>query len=171
MSQTILQQALFAIFPLCAAYGAASDILTMTIPNWLVAVMAAGFVLLAPLAGLDVHAFALHWLAAGVVLVVAFACFAFGWIGGGDAKFAAAIILWLGPAGAMEFLIYAGLFGGLLTIVLLSFRGRLLPAFALRQDWLLRLHDPKAGVPYGVALSAAALVVYPNTAWLGLAVG
>ena len=102
---------------------------------------------------------------------VAFACFAFGWIGGGDAKFAAAIILWLGPAGAMEFLIYAGLFGGLLTIVLLSFRGRLLPAFALRQDWLLRLHDPKAGVPYGVALSAAALVVYPNTAWLGLAVG
>jgi len=27
----------------------------------------------------------------------------------------------------------------------------------------MRLHDQKAGVPYGIALAVAALVVYPDT--------
>ena len=31
------------------------------------------------------------------------------------------------------------------------------------QDWLMRLHSPKEGVPYGVALAAAGLLVYPET--------
>jgi prepilin peptidase CpaA len=169
VSQALFQHLLFVVFPLCAAYGAISDMMTMTIPNWLVGVMVGFFLLLAPLSGMDLSVFALHWAAAIVLLVVAFACFAMGWIGGGDAKFAAAIVLWLGPQAMIEFLVFAALFGGALTLAVLSFRARLLPAFALRQHWLMRLHDPKAGVPYGVALAAAALVVYPDTLWLGLA--
>ena len=30
--------------------------------------------------------------------------------------------------------------------------------------WLNRLHDPKQGVPYGIALAAAGLLTYSNTA-------
>jgi prepilin peptidase CpaA len=171
VSQAVLQYLLFVIFPFCAAYGAVSDIMTMTIPNWLVGVMVAAFVLLAPLSGMELSTFALHWAVAIAVLVVAFACFAFGWMGGGDAKFASAIVLWIGPAGAFEFLIAACILGGALTLAIVLFRSRLLPAFALRQGWLLRLHDPKVGVPYGAALAAAALFVYPATPWLGMAVG
>ena len=41
------------------------------------------------------------------VLVVTFAFFARGWIGGGDAKLAAATALWLGFDQLMTYLIYA----------------------------------------------------------------
>jgi len=40
----------------------------------------------------------------------------------------------------------------------------------LRQAWIERLHGKDAGIPYGIALAAAALAVYPDTAWMtGLA--
>jgi prepilin peptidase CpaA len=39
-----------------------------------------------------------------------------------------------------------------------------LPAFALGWTWLTRLHDRANGVPYGVALAGAALMIYPTTA-------
>ena len=29
-----------------------------------------------------------------------------------------------------------------------------------------RLHEPNGGVPYGIALAAAALLVYPSTVWM-----
>jgi prepilin peptidase CpaA len=170
VSQTILQL-LFLVFPFCLAYGAISDIMTMTIPNWLVGVMVAAFVILAPLSGMALSTFAIHWAIAIAVLAVAFACFAFGWMGGGDAKFASAIVLWLGLGNGVEFLTIAAMLGGALTFAMLAFRSKLLPAFALRQEWLLRLHDSKAGVPYGVALAGAALFVYPDTPWMRLAVG
>jgi prepilin peptidase CpaA len=31
------------------------------------------------------------------------------------------------------------------------------------QNWLMRLHNPKEGVPYGIALAAAGLLVYRET--------
>ena len=38
--------------------------------------------------------------------------------------------------------------------------------FMARQEWIARLHEKGAGVPYGVALAAAALFVYPQTGWM-----
>jgi prepilin peptidase CpaA len=32
--------------------------------------------------------------------------------------------------------------------------------------WVERLHRPEGGVPYGIALAAAALLIYPYTAWM-----
>jgi prepilin peptidase CpaA len=34
------------------------------------------------------------------------------------------------------------------------------------KDWAERLHDKDGGVPYGIALAASALLVYPETAWM-----
>jgi prepilin peptidase CpaA len=31
---------------------------------------------------------------------------------------------------------------------------------------VLRLHDAGGGVPYGIALAAAALLIYPDTPWM-----
>ena len=170
-SATVILNLLFALFPFGLAYGAASDVVSMTIPNRLVLALVAGFVVLAPVAGMDLEAFALHLVAGAIVLVFAFAFFAFGWIGGGDAKFAAAIALWLGWGHVLEFVVTSAIFGGALTLAILTFRRKLLPAFALRQSWLFRLHDPNAGVPYGVALAAAGLIVYPHTVWMRMAIG
>jgi len=35
--------------------------------------------------------------------------------------------------------------------------------------WVERLHRPGGGVPYGIALAAAALFIYPYTAWMQVA--
>jgi prepilin peptidase CpaA len=35
-----------------------------------------------------------------------------------------------------------------------------------RQSWILRLHETDGGIPYGIALAAAALAVYPKTGWM-----
>jgi prepilin peptidase CpaA len=160
----------FAAFPLGMALAAVSDLATMTIPNRLVLVLLAAFLVAAPLSGMELATFGLHLAAGFVVLAVAFGCFAMGWIGGGDAKLAAVIMLWLGVESGVAFLLVASLFGGVLTVALLLFRRQVWPAF-VNQAWVQRLHDRNAGVPYGVALAAAALIVYPKTAWMTMALG
>jgi len=63
-------------------------------------------------------------------------------------------------------MVYASIFGGVLTILLIQFRKLPLPAPLARQGWIMRLHDTGGGVPYGIALAAAALIVYPKTGWM-----
>jgi prepilin peptidase CpaA len=41
-----------------------------------------------------------------------------------------------------------------------------LPALLARQEWVERLHRKDGAVPYGIALAAAALIVYPDTPWM-----
>ena len=92
--------------------------------------------------------------------------FACGWIGGGDAKLAAATALWLGFDQLMNYLLYASLIGGVMTLLMIRLRTMPLPAALQGQEWAQRLHRLDGGVPYGIALAAAALLVYPNTSWM-----
>lgn len=154
------------MFPALMAFAASSDLFTMTISNRLSLLLAAGFVLLAIATGMSLAEIGLHLAAAAMVLVVAFGFFAQGWIGGGDAKLAAATALWFGFDYLLDYMIYASLFGGVLTIALLQFRNLPLPAALARQPWITRLHETGGGVPYGIALAAAALIVYPKTGWM-----
>ena len=86
----ILDIARLMLFPALMAFAAASDLLTMTISNRISLALVAGFLALALLGGMGLYDFALHVAAGATVLVVAFGCFAMGWVGGGDAKVAAA---------------------------------------------------------------------------------
>jgi prepilin peptidase CpaA len=108
----------------------------------------------------------MHMAAGATVLVVAFGCFAMGWVGGGDAKTAAAAALWFGFGHLMNYLLYASLFGGALTLLLLQFRQWPLPYALTGQPWLERLHAKDTGIPYGIALAIAALMIYPETEWI-----
>ena len=38
-----------------------------------------------------------------------------------------------------------------------------MPALFTSQSWIMRLHDAKSGIPYGVALAAGAFVILPQT--------
>ena len=163
---TVIDVIRLLLFPALMAFAASSDLLTMTISNRLSLALAGGFFLLTLITGMTLHAFFLHLAAAAVVLVIAFIFFAQGWIGGGDAKLVAATALWFGFDYLMDYLIYASLFGGALTLTLLQFRKLPLPAVLARQGWIVRLHETGAGVPYGIALAAAALAVYPKTGWM-----
>ena len=160
---SLAEIAVLGVFPVLMAYAAASDLLTMTIPNRLTLALVAGFAVLAVISGLAAQTILLHVLAGGVVLAVTFALFAFGWIGGGDAKLAAATALWFGFTPLVDYLFIAAVGGGLLTLVILALRFFPLPRFALGWTWLSRMHDRNAGVPYGIALAAAALLVYPQS--------
>ena len=157
-------------FPTVMAMAAVSDLLTMTIPNRLTLVLAAGFGLACLAAGLGVAEVGSHLSAGVAMLVLGFAFFAFGWIGGGDAKLFAAAALWFGWEQLLDYGLAAGLIGGALTIAILLARRMPLPPILVRQSWILRLHDPKTGVPYGIALAAAALALYPHTVWFAQAI-
>ena len=154
------------LFPALMAFAASSDLLTMTISNRLSLALAGGFFLPALVTGMTLYAFGMHLAAATVVLVVAFIFFSQGWIGGGDAKLVAATALWFGFDHLLDYMIYASLFGGALTLAILQFRKLPLPAFLARQHGIMRLHETGGGVPYGIALAAAALIVYPKTGWM-----
>ena len=118
------------------------------------------------LSGMPLEQFGLHFACAAVVLVGAFAFFSFGWIGGGDAKLAAATSLWLGFGLTLPYLVYAALLGGALTLMILALRR--LPLHAVHRAG--RVDRPaarqKAGIPYGIALAAAGLIIYSETAHL-----
>ena len=162
----ILDIARLLLFPALMAFAAASDLFTMTISNRVSLALGAGFLILALASGMGLHDILLHLAAGGAVLAAAFGCFAMGWVGGGDAKVAAAAALWFGFAHLFNYLAYASLFGGALTLLLLQFRQWPLPYPFAGQAWLLRLHAKDSGIPYGIALAIGALMIYPETEWI-----
>lgn len=159
------------IFPVLMAYAASSDLLTMRIANWLVFLVAGSYFVLAFAAQLPLSEIGMSMAAAAIVLAVAFTFFAFGWIGGGDAKLFAAVVLWLGWPAAGPFMLVTALAGGALTLGLLSLRsGWFEPVLAGSPPWVRKLGAKDGDIPYGVAIAVGALMAFPQGA-LTLAVG
>ena len=152
------------LFPALMAFAASSDLLTMTISNRVSLILVGAFFVLATMTGMPLADVGTHLGAAAAVLVVAFIFFARGWIGGGDAKLAAATALWLGFDQLLNYLTIASILGGIMTLAIMRFRLMPLPAMLADQEWAKRLHRMDAGVPYGIALALAALITYPDTA-------
>jgi prepilin peptidase CpaA len=162
----ILDIARLLLFPALMAFAAASDLLTMTISNRVSLALVAGFLVLAVAGGMGLPDMLSHIGAGAAVLAVAFSCFAMGWVGGGDAKVVSTVALWFGFAHLMNYLLYASVFGGALTLLLLQFRQWPLPYVLTGQAWLMKLHAKESGVPYGIALAIGALMIYPETEWV-----
>jgi prepilin peptidase CpaA len=162
----MLDLARLLVFPALMAFAAASDLFTMTISNRVSLALVAAFLVLAPLTGMGLEQILLHFGASAIVLVLAFGCFAMGWMGGGDAKILAAASLWFGFSHLLPYMLYASVFGGALTLLLLQFRQWPLPSMLASQPWLLRLHAKDSGIPYGIALAIGALMIYPETDWV-----
>lgn len=151
------------VFPAFMAYAAASDLVSMRISNRITLGLIVAFAAFALICQLPLEQLAWHLGAGALMLVICFALFAFGWIGGGDAKLAAATALWIGPELLPVYVLISSFAGGLLTLSILSMRSHPLPAFAVRWEWLLRLHAPRNGVPYGIALALAGLCIFPHS--------
>jgi len=166
----MLEAATLLLFPGLMVFAAISDLLTMTISNGISLALALLFIVMAFACGLSTTEIAWH-LACGVaMLVVTFGMFARGWIGGGDAKLAAATAIWLGFDHVGDYALSASALGGLLTLLIIGLRKCPLPGVLVARRWIARLHEPGTGIPYGVALASAGLILYPETAiWLGAA--
>jgi prepilin peptidase CpaA len=162
----LLETVILGLFPTAMIYAAASDLVTMTISNRLSVALFLSFFAVAALIGMPLPDMGRHLIASAVVLVFAFGFFARGWIGGGDAKLAAATALWIGFSHLMDYLLVAAIIGGVLTLLILQARKLPLPLFLARQPWIARLHAMETGIPYGIALAAAGLIVYPDTIFM-----
>ncbi|HEX7724987.1 MAG TPA: prepilin peptidase [Rhizomicrobium sp.] len=155
----IAQALILFVLPALLVAAAVWDIASFTIPNFLQLGLLAAFALLMIVHPLGVGDFGMHLLAGFIGLVAGFALFSFGYIGGGDAKLFACMALWFGMNDLLSYTLIASIFGGALTLGLLAMRNWPLPALLASQNWLLRLHDDREGIPYGAALAAGAFFI------------
>jgi prepilin peptidase CpaA len=159
----MLEALIFVVFPFCMVFAAVSDTLSMTIANRVPVLLLAVFVLVAPLTGMDWTTFGWHFAACGTVLCITFGMFAFGGMGGGDAKLLAATALWMGfNIHLVEYLVSSAFLGGVLTLAILAFRGSVLATYTSRNIFLRNFADGD-GVPYGIALGLGGLITYADS--------
>lgn len=157
-------------FPALLAYAAFSDLFTMTISNRISLALVIGFFAIAAALHLPLPTIGWHAACGLAVLAGTFVLFAMGWIGGGDAKLAAATALWLGFEHLADYGLVAALIGGALTLVILQLRKLPMPGWAMKREWIARLHESDNGIPYGIALAIAGVLVYPDTSIWGSAI-
>ena len=172
----MLEAVIFVVFPFCMAFAAISDLLSMTIANRVSVVLVATFAIVAPLTGMDWSSFGLHLAAGAIVLAVTFVLFAIGGMGGGDAKLLAATSVWMGLGMPLvEYLVYASMIGGLLTLFVLSYRKSAFHMLLGHNMFLRHFAEDQKGIPYGIALGIGGMLAFPDTPlvqWaLGMAVG
>jgi prepilin peptidase CpaA len=139
--------------------SAISDLRSLTIPNRYALAVA----LLYPAYLLSTNQ-PIDWLGAiivaGSLLALGFVLFALNTLGGGDAKFLAAVSLWAGPALLLDFVLLTALMGGAMAIFMwLRHRYRRASDIA---DLLTGDADPdfaKQPMPYGVAIATGGVYV------------
>jgi prepilin peptidase CpaA len=158
----VLAYPLLFVFPFLMLYAAVVDVLSMRIANAVSIGLAVSFVAVAVIAGMPAQQLLVHLGVGGAVLLANMLLFHFRLVGGGDAKLLAGAALWIGYEHLIPFIVYVTVFGGALALLLLAYRR--MPAGALPLPaWAARLHNRREGMPYGVAIAAGALVVYPMT--------
>ena len=163
MFQALPHHVLLLVFPAAMAMAAATDILSAKIPNRLSIALVVAFVLVAPFAGLSLYEMGMHLLCGAAILVVMFGLYSFGVIGGGDAKLVAATALWFGWTPLLDYFLAFSIIGGGLARAALGARWFVLPERLASLAWIVRWHQDKRHVPYGVALALGALMTYPET--------
>jgi prepilin peptidase CpaA len=145
------------IVTIAAIYDAA----TLTIPNWISLVLVALFPLVALGSGSDFTAIGIHLIIGFAALLGGMILFAFNLIGGGDAKFFAAVSLFVGLSDLASYVVVVIFVGGLLALMILG--AKKITGFGISMDWFLKRTRDGAVIPYGIAISAGALVVLPET--------
>jgi prepilin peptidase CpaA len=153
-------------------YAALRDLFSFTIPNWIPVAVVIGFLLAAVAEGnLWSIAALMHISAGGAVLIAVAILFFRGLIGGGDAKLIATASLWMGWAHLPSFLLLTALAGGVLALSWVV--AKRMTSIALIPPWANRYFTAADGIPYGVAVAAASLMMFVSLDWTqtGLLVG
>ncbi|MEQ1863806.1 MAG: prepilin peptidase [Micropepsaceae bacterium] len=165
----MFEAALLTLVGAAAITGAAYDLTTLTIPNWISLFLLALFPVLALAAGLSLSDAGVHFAIGAAALALGIVLFAGGIIGGGDAKLFAALALYMGAQSIVSYVFAVAFAGGLLAVVLVVLR--LMPVRLLLSQLPLthKLGVPGVSVPYGVAIATGALFAFPATQIFALA--
>jgi prepilin peptidase CpaA len=161
MTPELIKNLVLGFFAVLVVVAALKDLSTFTIPNWISAALALGFVPAALIVHAPLGAIGISFAVGAGVLVLAAGMFAFGWIGGGDAKLMASAALWVGLKGLAPFAVYTAICGGALALGLLALRSAWIRPFAeAGPAWARRLATPGEAAPYGVAIAIGALAAF-----------
>lgn len=150
-------------FPVAMAFAAANDLFTMKIPNKISLVLVGGFVVVALLTRMPLETFGTNLAIGFAVLGVTFTLFSLKLLGGGDAKLIAAGGVWIGANHIVEYLAFVTIFGGVLSLVILGYRNWFPAERLALPGWAQRLHMAKGPIPYGIAIAAGGLAIFPAT--------
>ena len=134
-------------------WAAVSDIRTRKIPNPSVLAVVGlfvGWTALASFVGLPQAL-----IAGAIAFVVSFALYNLKIVGAGDSKLFAAVALFAGLDRLAQLTLLTGMVGGLIALVIMVTR----PRRALVMLTMRGKGDFGDGIPYGVAIAAAAIVV------------
>ena len=153
--------ALLFVYPALVILGGVYDLTTMKIPNWISIALILAFFPVALLVGLPWMDGAISVGLGVVALVIGIALFAFGVLGGGDAKILAASTVWVGLAGLLPFLLITAIAGGALSLFLLIARKWVPLMPVVLPPWLEKLMHPKGDIPYGIAIAVGAVLAFP----------
>src|SRR5581483_1861226 len=156
------------LFVFAMLSAAVSDLTTYKIRNNLILTLLISYLAFAPIAGFACQEILRSVAVAGGVLIISFALFAAGWIGGGDAKLASVTTLWLGASNAVSYFLLLSLLGGALAVFVYWCRVWPLPQWLAKSNLVARLRARVQGteLPYGVAITLAGLCVLPSTPWM-----
>jgi prepilin peptidase CpaA len=161
----VIESALLLTFPMAMAFAAANDLFTMKIPNKISILLVAAFAVAALYIRMPVETLGMHVGIGAATLAVGFVMFSLALLGGGDAKLMAAGALWMGPDHALMYIAYVTIFGGLLSAAFLAYRKFVPVSAEALPTWAVKLHVQGTGIPYGMAIAASGLVMYPSTIW------
>jgi prepilin peptidase CpaA len=167
-TSTLAAAAGLLLFVFAMLSAAVSDLTTYKIRNTLVLTLLVAYLAFAPIAGITGGEIGRSVAVASVVLLLSFAFFAAGLIGGGDAKLASVTTLWLGADHAVAYFMLLSLLGGVLAAIIYFCRKCPLPGQLGNAAWIARLRARAKGaeLPYGVAITLAGLCVLPSTPWM-----
>lgn len=146
---------------LCAA---GHDWRTLRIPNWISLAIIALFVVAAAMSPQKFSPLWVHPAAFVAMLAVTFFLFARGLFGGGDAKLASALALWLGLKGLVPFVMFTGIAGGVLGLLGLYIKKKKPVAQAKPESWVGQLQAGRDAIPYGIAIAIGMMGAVFHTA-------
>ncbi|MBS0384158.1 MAG: prepilin peptidase [Proteobacteria bacterium] len=150
-----------AVFAGLLVFAALTDIVSLTIHNWVSIALAVLFAPIALATNMPIQEIGIHYLFGFGLLAVGFFLFQAHVIGGGDAKLLAGAAVWTGFTAFVPFIFWTTMAGGVIALGLLMARQQFAPA-AVLPAFVNRLLTPKSGVPYGVAIMMGGLMALPS---------
>ena len=155
-----------SLFPLLMIVAGAGDALSMRIPNWLTALIAAAFFPMALLTSMPLALFGLHLGVGAAMFAMGFVLFAAGLFGGGDAKLLAVAGLWLGWPDLVPFLVLTVFAGGVLALAVGCWSMINVNSEIKEGPIFKRFGMIKPSVPYGYAFAIGAILAFPQSWWM-----
>ena len=155
------------LFPVALVYAAVRDLASYEIPNWLTLAITVDFLAAALAGSYGISLVGWHLSAGLAVLFAGALLFAWGVVGGGDAKLLAACAVWVGWTGLARFILAVVIIGGLFALLVLWLRRAKLHGSWTEKPWIRRLLSDEEGLPYGVAIGLGGMLTLGKLPWAG----